>query len=271
MLRKLIKYDMKALNSFLIIVHVFLILAAILGRIFITIRAGSGSEEWNANILILGFMLCFLLVAGATYTTAIVVAVRFYRNIFSDEGYLTHTLPVSTGNLLLSKTITGSIWSIIDSMAVYLSWAILFVTPYVMNKLLENKTELLTEFGAPDMNAIWKMAGLTLLVSLVGSIHTIISIHFSIIIGQLMSNHRILGAIVAYFSLSLLISLITLIAMRVTGLLRLSLFANQIEENFHPYSYYCSMMNLSLILSLVTAFVLYIISQEILKKRLNLN
>ena len=103
MLRKLIKYDMKALNRFLIIVHAFLILAAILGRIFITSRAGSGSGEWNATILVLGFALCFLLLTGATYTTAIVAAVRFYRNMFSDEGYLTHTLPVSTDTLLLRR------------------------------------------------------------------------------------------------------------------------------------------------------------------------
>lgn len=271
MLRKLIKYDLKALNRFLIIVHAFLILAAILGRIFITSRAGNGSAEWNTTVLVLGFILSFLLLAGATYTTAIVAAVRFYRNMFSDEGYLTHTLPVSTNNLLLSKTITGSIWAIIDSMAIYLSWAILFATPYVIKNLLESKTEIMTEFGAPNMNAIWKIAGLTLLVSLVGSIHTIIAIHFSIIIGQLMSNHRILGAIVAYFSLSLLISLITMIAMRVTGLLRISLFTTQIEENFHPYSYYCSMMRLSLILVLATSLVLYVVSQAILRKKLNLN
>ena len=158
-----------------------------------------------------------------------------------------------------------------DTILIYLSCVILFATPYVMNNLRENKTELLTEFGAPDMNAIWKIIALTLFVSLFSSIHTIIMIHFSIIIGQLMSNHRILGAIVTYFSLSLLISLITLIAMRATGLLRISLFATQIEEDFQPYSYYCSMMRLSLIMVLAVTLVLYVVSQGILRKKLNLN
>ena len=62
--------------------------------------------------LILGLTATFgiILLTCAAFTTAIIIAVRFYKNTYSDEGYLTHTLPVKRGTLLLAKVIAGTIW-----------------------------------------------------------------------------------------------------------------------------------------------------------------
>ncbi|MEI3220431.1 MAG: hypothetical protein V8S08_13450 [Lachnoclostridium sp.] len=45
MLSKLIKYDMKALNHFLILIHLFLLIISIAGRVFITGHIDFNSGE----------------------------------------------------------------------------------------------------------------------------------------------------------------------------------------------------------------------------------
>ncbi len=42
--------------------------------------------------------------------TTVLIVVRYYKNFFTDEGYLTFTLPVSRTNLLNSKILMALIW-----------------------------------------------------------------------------------------------------------------------------------------------------------------
>lgn len=97
MLGKLIKYDMKALNRFLILIHGFLLFAALLVRFFLTGRVLVETPK-DGTLLGLSFLLFFLIIMGVSFGTFIVITVRFYKNLFSDEGYLTRTLPVTSGH-----------------------------------------------------------------------------------------------------------------------------------------------------------------------------
>ena len=107
MLGKLIKYDLKSMNRFLIILHAFLLLIAVLLRVFVTSRIQLQTDE--GSLLFAFAILAYVLaITGIAFGTAIVIAVRFYKNLFSDEGYLTWTLPVTPGTHLLAKTISGS-------------------------------------------------------------------------------------------------------------------------------------------------------------------
>ena len=49
------------------------------------------------------------------------LGVRFYRTMYTDEGYLTHTLPVTEGKLLFTKTFVSGIWIFIISLGIILS------------------------------------------------------------------------------------------------------------------------------------------------------
>ena len=99
MLGKLIKYDLKAVSWLLIPLHILLIAASILARFIIT--SGAYLRTPNAILImeVAGYVILFVIV---TYVTAFMIVYRFYKNLFSDEGYLTHTLPVTPGQHLLS-------------------------------------------------------------------------------------------------------------------------------------------------------------------------
>ena len=107
MLGKLIKYDLKSLNRFLVMIHA-LLLTALLIRYFLTGQINSSTPQ-NSLLLALSITLYVLILIAVSFATAIIITIRFYKNLFSDEGYLTHTLPVTRGQHLLSKTIAGSI------------------------------------------------------------------------------------------------------------------------------------------------------------------
>ena len=125
MLGKLIKYDLKAMNRYLLLIHAFLLLASAAMRLFLTGPVLSANTDWRSTKAILPFtlfiILYFIIVSAASFATSIVIVVRFYKNLFSGQGYLTRTLPVTSGQHLLAKTISGSIWVIVNFLATILS------------------------------------------------------------------------------------------------------------------------------------------------------
>lgn len=77
MLGKLIKYDLKALNRFLILIHAFLLAASAACRLFITGRINADANELNQILLALSIIFYFILFIGVSWGTQIIIAVRF--------------------------------------------------------------------------------------------------------------------------------------------------------------------------------------------------
>ena len=57
--------------------------------------------------------------------TSVLVAVRFHINFFSDEGYLTFTLPVKRSTLLFSKILSGYVFYALTALVVAVSLAVI--------------------------------------------------------------------------------------------------------------------------------------------------
>lgn len=113
MLKKLLKYDLKSIFKFLIIFYILALLFGILTRIFLNIEnslimniigkvCSGASISMMFNILINNLMRLW---------------VRFKENLYGDESYLTHTLPIEKKTIYLSKTLT-SIITLFTSIAI---------------------------------------------------------------------------------------------------------------------------------------------------------
>ncbi len=129
MLKKLLKHDFKALARILLplnlITFAFGLVAAgagFLGFAAFEIDACSPADEIIAETMGamagLALVICTLLVLASTVGTFTVVAWRFYRNLFTDEGYLTLTLPATAGQLAASKIIAGLAWMLANAATV---------------------------------------------------------------------------------------------------------------------------------------------------------
>ena len=108
MLKKLLKYDFRAVLKFWWIAVAANFLLSVTGGFISLIES---YDTWLAELVstMSGFPL-FLV--NCSYVALFIVAlvllfIRFYQNFFSDEGYLTFTLPVTRSQLLNSKVITG--------------------------------------------------------------------------------------------------------------------------------------------------------------------
>ena len=111
MLRKLLKYDLlsvwKSGWGTLPVMIGCAIAAAAAARILNADNVHVYSSVYPIAILIL--TVCAFGVVGCSIVIGWLVFTRFYHNFFTDEGYLTFTLPVKRNTLLLSKTISAFI------------------------------------------------------------------------------------------------------------------------------------------------------------------
>lgn len=273
MLGKLIKYDLKSMNRFLILIHAFLIIVSVFARFFLSGHLFNGEVDISQEPYFLSFILLIivyiLLIAGVYFSTYLVIIVRFYKNLFSDQGYLTHTLPVTKGQHLLSKSIAGCIWGFLDMLLLVLSAYIVFVTPFVRDFFISNQDEIRFALGFTGKyaNVSWGTVIVILLFfSLLSVISNLIMYYASIAIGQLVPGHKILGALAAYFVLTTALSILTFVAMAIIGLS--SDLLN--PDSFNQLDYMKNSLIFSGVFSAITSIILYIATYWIMRKRINL-
>ena len=96
MLGKLLKHEWKSVWKIpTILLCVLMGLAVLAGLGFASPIWDSGLEGLGV-LAVLSWMVFYFAIMGVSMGIMLYLAVRFYRSMFTDEGYLTHTLPVTT-------------------------------------------------------------------------------------------------------------------------------------------------------------------------------
>ena len=108
MLGKLMKYDMRYMARILPWLYLGGVAFAMMISLLIFIIS-------DGTMLIIGFYaaneIFSLIIRGISVCSAVFMILRIYRNLFSDEGYLTFSLPVKNSDVLNGKILTGAIWT----------------------------------------------------------------------------------------------------------------------------------------------------------------
>ena len=112
MLGKVLKYDLKAVCRYLIPLY------AVLLGLGIMVRLLGFFDNISIIAIICGLMIVALvLVSVFSFVLTGIFSVKHYlENLFKDEGYLTHTLPVKKGTLLVSKVLVSLITLILTGI-----------------------------------------------------------------------------------------------------------------------------------------------------------
>lgn len=116
MLGKLMAYELRALWKPAAVMLAVMVVAGAAGigclgatqMLSEVARSGSGAVaapmSGNATVaLFMAALFCGFLVWAAAAALYVFVVMRFYRTMFTDEGYLTLTLPVRAGTLIMAK------------------------------------------------------------------------------------------------------------------------------------------------------------------------
>lgn len=101
MLGKLFKYEWRSISKLLLPIHGFVLLFALLSRFYFTISGGTDALL-NTDSTIIGTLTMLLIFALVIVISSIAIftyiysGYHFHKNVFTDQGYLTNTLPVNT-------------------------------------------------------------------------------------------------------------------------------------------------------------------------------
>jgi len=132
MFRKCLKYDLKAFYKiWLIAAAVVLLLSVVCGfgiGGMIQAMADPITEDeslietlWTVARWLIGLLSYFVIIYTAVIFsagTSILMCIRYYRHFFTDQGYLTFTLPVKRSTLFWSKATSSFIYSLASSAVI---------------------------------------------------------------------------------------------------------------------------------------------------------
>ena len=115
MLKKLIKHDLKYGVRMFAVLHIILIIGCLMARFLVIDHLDfSADPEEFAPVIALLIVVLTMLFSAISFGCCIMYAVRFYKNLFTDEGYITWTLPASPLTQLWTKILSASIWYVLD-------------------------------------------------------------------------------------------------------------------------------------------------------------
>lgn len=276
MLRKLYKYDLKSVSLLLVILHAVLLVYTVIGRIgiFIAERAQAfvspeASRLWGiaGAFYIVGFILFILAIVIAT---VVYLAVRIQKNLFSDEGYLTHTLPVKPTQILWSKVFVIWTWSVIDFICVVISVFTLITYKDTLPEILKGASTFFgTLFGSFGFTN-WVEEVITLLAGLSQyfGFYPLLLL-FAMCLGNLFKSHKIMGTLLSFFGLNIVLSFLsTMITFIIPGLSPF-MQANLTQDNLSVYS--GRLMIFTLVWNILFSAIFFVGSRYILTKKLNLD
>jgi hypothetical protein len=157
-----------------------------------------------------------LLAVGQVVVTYAVVVTRYYRSLYSNEGYLTHTLPVKASQLLGSKLMTSFIWLILSYIIAFAVFVVIiqYFAQQQGISLIEVYRNLQATMGFENSHAI--VAAVIIILFLFYSLTFQLSqLFFAMSFGSLSRFHKLSLAapILSYLAINFLLEILTMVAM----------------------------------------------------------
>jgi len=205
MVKKLIKYDFASYMRLLIPIQLAVLGIAAINRV-VQIFENYDNEIYG---IIFGSSVALYVISMivALVLTVIIAIVRFYQGMYSNEGYLSHTLPVTPTQHIFSKLIVSMLFMLGTLLTIFVSLCI--VTLGEMNiELFKSAGFLLAKgFERLRWNLPFYIAELLALM-IISFFGGMLMMYFCISVGQLAKKHKILAAVGVYFGIYVLSQII---------------------------------------------------------------
>lgn len=205
MLGKLLKHEFKGTARLFFPIFLVSIAIALLYKIFYSTADLITTEDYSVfvRVLLIFLTVVFVLILICVGASGEVVSFyRFYKNVFTDEGYLTNTLPVSPIAILSSKLIAATVWSIasvlvsIISIVIVIPWDSVYSGVKAIIAMFNNMGASI-DFSAMVegfFRALWNnIIPITVffLMCLIGTVFNISTVYLSVSVGNLVNRHKV--------------------------------------------------------------------------------
>lgn len=277
MLRKAIKYEWKASVRGMLPLYLAMLALSVVTH-FAQRYLDAGNDIRIINILSVITMILFFAGLAAISISAIVLTVqRFYRSFFSDEGYLTMTLPLSTHKLILSRLIVSVIWYALSFFACVLSVFIMIaggkgwmLLPGQLAQIFSSLWEALQKADGRMVGGIVLLCFELLLCWVLVSALCSLTIYAAMAIGHSFNKHKSLLSVVfaiAFYQLGSFAGVVSLseLAERV--------FSHVSDMEFSAVTELyraCALSGIAALLLVFAGAVFYFVTHYFLTRHLNL-
>ncbi len=197
---RVLKHDFKSMGGSCVAAYILTVIVAVSNAV-------AGTLLYRANflphimesLLELFFLISFILLFACGFMPLVAVVTDFYQSIFGKRAYLTHTLPVNTRTILLSKVLVSNVVIWISGFVVYLCFSLVMIA--------------MDEFWFPirdfeDLTALF--SGFLMLASTLGLF--LMVIYTAMALGHL-TKHKIPVAVVVFILCNQIIMLLPYVIM----------------------------------------------------------
>lgn len=297
MLGKLMKYEWKNIWKAGTLMLLGMLVVTVIGCVVLRMPGGvvtglldnndiNATQSWFVlSSFVATLILYVIMLLASTWGMLIFLGIRFYRSMYTDEGYLSHTLPVTANQLFLSKILVSGVWYLFISIGIGISVVALVVS--LMTGLLNigELSSVLTQYNGniwefladafyelgrtyeEEMGINLLHYGITLLLTYVaGPFITMVTLFGALTIGQLSSKHKGFMGILAYAGLTILSSIIG------STVQSAFMFGANVANSASGITVSTnSTYDINVITSLLIAAIMYGVSYYIMNRKLNLD
>ena len=287
MLGKLFVHEWKNTWKLMVMINGAVLILTLLGIMFAATRNAADyftrsdvGSMWVLMIYISFIMVYILSILASSLGTSLYFYIRFYRNMYTDQGYLYHTLPVSEHDLILSRAFVAVIWRVIG-MAVT-AFGVIAIAGTLFSNIANFSDLFMPDIysvyrslvnEAFDGNALYLFVYILMYIILgIGSvIYSILMGYGAISLGQLASRNKVLASVGIYFGINILVSMLSNVVSQSYMMVALRTSSRGLynETRFGTLS-----IGMTLILSICVyalAAGFYLLTHQIMQKKLNLD
>lgn len=273
MLKKLLKYDLKSSVKIFSLSSVIMIAVMFMGGVAMAVserldNIDEPNAVQSAVIALCGLVTFFAFALLFAYSIVIVVLVvrRFYCSFFTDEGYLTFTLPASIHSQLLSKTLFGVIYSfgglIVQGISLFLCGLSLYIfSDFTVDFPIDAIGRFLDE-NSGKATVIMLLFALFVICS---EIFSVMVLYLAFTIGSAITGkYKLVAGIAVYFGINMLFQFIPMP-------LSIMFFAAMPEDaEISVFGVLSTILIVGIVISLAVSVICYFVTHSLLKNKLNL-
>lgn len=264
MLKKLLKYDLRWLLKIIVIFHGLGLFFACIGRLidllpeslFFTIISG----------IFKGTSIS--MVVSSIINTIIRSWVRFTNNLYKDESYLTHTLPIKKETHFLSKVLSSIIVIGISVVVCIISVVIMYLNKNTI-ELIKQSLNILSK----NLNgSIVLLILLVLLVLFLEVVFIVLCGLFGIVYGNSFNQKKLLKSFVFGFMIYMICTITTLIILLVSTIFIKDLHNIIFTSNpVVTFGLLIGLLVFAFVIYLIYCLVIYLLTLKKLKKGVNVD
>lgn len=263
MLRKLLKYDLESIFKFLMIFYILALFFGGLARVFLGIE-----DSFIMNLI---GQICsgaaISMIVNILINNLMRLWVRFKNNLYGDESYLTHTLPVEKKTLYLSKIICAIVSLFVSILMIGLT---LFIAYYSKDNI-----EILKNILLPIANVygstVLKILLAFLFVFFLEFANALQAGYTGIILGHRMDNGKTGFSVLFGFVTYIVIQVFALLMLFVVALFNQDIMNLFITNEVVNVDMVRVIIYVAIIMYLINLFACYFVNIKLFNKGVNVD